>query len=54
MKATKTNPTINELVVRFDDELLNILFEDLRNLSVRNQFMHNNEKVAVPQTGKAA
>ena len=54
MKATKTNPTINELIARFDDELLNILLEDLRNLSVRSQFMHNNKKAAVTQTRKAA
>lgn len=54
MKATKTNPAISKLVDRFEDELLNILLEDLRNLSVRNQFMHNNKKVALPTTRKAA
>lgn len=53
MKATKTTPTINKLVARFEDELLNILLEDLRNSRVRNQFMHN-KKVAAPQTRKAA
>ncbi|WP_158642920.1 hypothetical protein [Mucilaginibacter ginsenosidivorax] len=54
MKASKTNPTISELIARFDDELLNILLEDLRNFKERNQFVHNNKKVAVPSTRKAA
>ena len=53
MKATKTNPTINKLVDRFEDELLNILLEDLRNFNVKNQFMHN-KKAAAPQNRKAA
>lgn len=53
MKTTKKKPTVNELVDRFEDELLNILLEDLRNLSVRNQFVHN-KKVAAPSTRKAA
>jgi len=54
MKATKTTPTINKLIARFDDELLNILLEDFRNFKVRRQFMYNNRKAAAQQTCKAA
>lgn len=55
MKAHKTNSAISELVARFDDELLNILLEDLRNFRERNQFVqNNNKKVAAPQIRKAA
>jgi hypothetical protein len=38
MKATKTNTTaISKLVARFEDELMEILLEDLRNLKARNK-----------------
>ncbi|GAA3988735.1 hypothetical protein [Mucilaginibacter dorajii] len=55
MKATKTNTTaISKLVARFDDELMEILLEDLRNFRARNQFRKNNQQVAAQQTLKAA
>jgi hypothetical protein len=53
MKAYKTTTAISKLVDRFDEELLNILLEDLRNFNERNQFVSNNKKVVLP-TRKAA
>jgi hypothetical protein len=53
MKAFKITPSTSKLVARFDDELLNILLEDLRNFKLRHQFI-NNKQVAAQQTRKAA
>ncbi|WP_295716714.1 hypothetical protein [Mucilaginibacter sp.] len=55
MKAFKITPSTSKLVARFDDELLNILLEDLRNFKLRHQFINNNNKqVAAQQISKAA
>ena len=55
MKASKTNTTaISKLVAQFDDELLAILLEDLRNFNERNQFKKNNNQAFVQQVLKAA
>ena len=53
MKAYKITPSTSKLVARFDDELLNILLEDLRNLKLRNQFI-NKKQVVAQQISKAA
>lgn len=45
---------MSKLINRFDDELLNILLEDLRNFKLKNQFVKNNTQVATQQTSKAA
>ena len=54
MKAFKITLSTSKLVARFDDELLNILLEDLRNFKLKNQFISNNNKQAAAQQTRTA
>jgi len=54
MKTNKTTPSVTKLIAQFDDQLLEILLEDLRNRNLRTQFMSNNKQDAAQQTRTAA
>jgi len=45
MKAYKIAPSMSKLINRFDDELLNILLEDLRNFKLKNQFLKTTRRL---------
>ncbi|NOW96240.1 hypothetical protein [Mucilaginibacter sp. SG564] len=53
MKNYKT-PSASKLITRFDNQLLDILLEDLRNFRAKNRFKQSNQQTATRQTLSAA
>jgi hypothetical protein len=53
MKNYKT-PSASKLIARFENQLLDILLEDLRNFRAKNRFKQNNQQTAVQQISSAA
>ncbi|MEZ2337498.1 hypothetical protein AB6735_17770 [Mucilaginibacter sp. RCC_168] len=53
MKSYKT-PSASKLIARFDNQLLDILLEDLRNFRAKNRFKPSNQRVVAQQTLSAA
>ncbi|WP_166091216.1 hypothetical protein [Mucilaginibacter inviolabilis] len=53
MKNYKT-PSASKLITRFENQLLEILLEDLRNFRARNRFKQSNQQKAAQQTLSAA
>ena len=53
MKNYKTIPA-SKLIARFDNQLLDILLEDLRNFRAKNKVKNINQQVTAQQTLSAA